>query len=217
MVGQRRRKVCSFWQDRGLQGDKCGRGTGWVGRLALWWRRMIAVHGPQRATNNYNVIIVQEGCECERETVRRIYAPHYSFGKLHQSTSENFLFFSLLYQSQSKPSSFSLINHLQSFIQDRLSCFLAAGLTASDKIDLLQSIPNSYTHTHVIFIRLESSSLCISLSKGAFFPTLHVSVFHTFSPSFASTVSKFFTNFRALRREYRDIVLPDLCLVLIIF
>ncbi len=27
-----------------------------------------SVHGPQRATNNYNVIIVQEGCERDRYT-----------------------------------------------------------------------------------------------------------------------------------------------------
>lgn len=120
----------------------------------------------------------------ERMSERRIYAPHYSFGKLHQSTSENLLFFSLLYQSQSKPSSFSLINHLQSFIQDRLSCFLAAGLTASDKIDLLQSIPNSYTHTHVIFIRLNVSQplhFCRCLFFSFFFFELNTFPFYLFA------------------------------------
>lgn len=116
-------------------------------------------------------------------------------------------FFSLLYQSQSKPSSFSLINHLQSFIQDRLSCFLAAGLTASDKIDLLQSIPNSYTHTHVIFIRLTSRSLCISVERCFFF-LLYTFPFYLFM-LFRVNFFKFFTNFWALFRwlvEYRDAI-----------
>lgn len=67
--------------------------------------------------------------------------------------------------AQPKPSSFSLINHLQSFIQHRLSCFLAAGLTASDKIDLLQSIPNSYTRNFHSFSPLHPRA---APSKAAF-------------------------------------------------